>query len=92
MSQDQWSAVDRYLTDLFIPPDPALETALQATAAAGMPLINVAPNQGALLQIPIRPASGASSTPVRASAGNGPIDWDAWLRPSIEALLLENHA
>ena len=51
MSQEQWTAVDGYITDLFVPPDPALEAALHATAAAGMPLINVAPNQGQLLQI-----------------------------------------
>src|SRR6478672_3661127 len=51
MPQDQWSAVDKYATDLLLPPDPALDAALQAQAAAGMPAINVAPNQGRLLQI-----------------------------------------
>jgi predicted O-methyltransferase YrrM len=51
MSQDQWSAVDQYITDLYIPSDPALDAALQATANAGMPAIQVAPNQGALLHI-----------------------------------------
>jgi predicted O-methyltransferase YrrM len=51
MSQNQWTAVDRYITDLFVPPDLALDAALQATADAGMPLINVAPNQGKLLHI-----------------------------------------
>jgi predicted O-methyltransferase YrrM len=51
MSQNQWNQVDRYIADLFAPPDPALESALQATADAGMPLINVAPNQGKLLYI-----------------------------------------
>src|SRR6266508_367031 len=51
MTQDQWTAVDRYITDLFVPPDPALDAALQATADAGMPLINVAPNQGKLLHV-----------------------------------------
>jgi caffeoyl-CoA O-methyltransferase len=51
MSQNQWTAVDRYITDLFVPPDPALDAALQATADAGMPLINVAPNQGKLLHV-----------------------------------------
>src|SRR5262249_45315235 len=51
MAQDQWTAVDRYLTDLFVPPDPALEAALQASAAAGLPSINVSPNQGNLLQL-----------------------------------------
>jgi len=51
MTQDQWTAVDRYITELFVPADPALDAALQATADAGMPLINVAPNQGKLLHI-----------------------------------------
>jgi predicted O-methyltransferase YrrM len=51
MAQDQWTAVDRYLTDLFVPPDPALEAALRASAAAGLPPINVSPNQGKLLQL-----------------------------------------
>jgi len=51
MNQNQWTDVDRYITDLFVPPDPALDAALQATADAGMPLINVAPNQGKLLQV-----------------------------------------
>jgi predicted O-methyltransferase YrrM len=49
MTQEQWTAVDRYLTDLFVPPDPALDAALQASAAAGLPAINVSPNQGKLL-------------------------------------------
>src|SRR5215212_7469861 len=51
MTQKQWSAVDDYITDLFVPPDPALDAAIQATSDAGMPLINVAPNQGKLLHI-----------------------------------------
>src|SRR5947208_310105 len=51
MTQNQWTAVDRYIADLFVPSDPALDAALQATADAGMPLINVAPNQGKLLHI-----------------------------------------
>jgi len=51
MTQEQWTAVDRYITDLFVPSDPALDAALRATTDAGMPLINVAPNQGKLLHI-----------------------------------------
>src|SRR5580658_9646963 len=49
MSQELWSAVDRYITDLFVPVDAALEAALQASADAGMPAIAVSPNQGKLL-------------------------------------------
>lgn len=51
MSQEQWAAVDRYIADLFAPDDPALQAALEASAAAGLPPIQVAPNQGKLLQI-----------------------------------------
>jgi predicted O-methyltransferase YrrM len=50
-SNDQWTAVDRYITDLFVPPDPALDAALQSSAAAGLPAINVAPNQGKFLML-----------------------------------------
>lgn len=51
MAQEQWSAVDRYLTDLLVPSDPALDAALAASTAAGLPAINVAPNQGKLLHL-----------------------------------------
>ncbi|MFN6561474.1 MAG: O-methyltransferase [Nostoc sp. ChiSLP01] len=49
MTQEQWTAVDRYLTDLFVPPDAVLDAALEASAAAGLPPHNVSPNQGKLL-------------------------------------------
>jgi predicted O-methyltransferase YrrM len=39
------------LTALFVRPDPVLEAALQASTAAGLPPIHVAPNQGKLLQL-----------------------------------------
>jgi len=51
MSQEQWTVVDRYITELFVPPDAALDAALQASIDAGLPPINVAPNQGKLLYI-----------------------------------------
>jgi len=47
--QDQWTAVDEYLTDLLIPFDPALEAALEDSDAAGLPAISVTPTQGKLL-------------------------------------------
>ena len=49
MTQDQWIAVDRYITDLLVPLDPVLDAALQASAVAGLPPHNVSPNQGKLL-------------------------------------------
>jgi predicted O-methyltransferase YrrM len=51
MSQELWTSVDRYITDLLVPSDAALEGALAASAEAGLPAINVAPNQGKLLQL-----------------------------------------
>jgi predicted O-methyltransferase YrrM len=46
---ETWTAVDRYLTGLFAPPDAALEAALVASAAAGLPDIQVSPSQGKFL-------------------------------------------
>ena len=54
MSAEQWTAVDRYLTDLMVPPDAALDEALRASGAAGMPAIAVSPNQGKLLHLMAR--------------------------------------
>jgi predicted O-methyltransferase YrrM len=47
--QEQWTAVDRYITDLLVPEDPVLVGALDASAAAGLPSISVSPAQGKLL-------------------------------------------
>ncbi len=51
MIQEQWTTFDHYINDLLVPPDPALEAALHASAEAGLPAIQVAPNQGKLLSI-----------------------------------------
>jgi predicted O-methyltransferase YrrM len=51
-SQEQrWAEVDRYVEDLLQPADPILEEALRRSEEAGLPPIQVAPNQGALLQL-----------------------------------------
>ncbi len=51
MSQQQWSAVDSYINALFVPQDEALEAALKTSTDAGLPVINVAPNQGKFLHL-----------------------------------------
>jgi predicted O-methyltransferase YrrM len=51
MTEELWTAVDRYLGDLLAPGDPALEEALVTSAAAGLPAINVSPVQGKLLHL-----------------------------------------
>lgn len=49
--KEQWTAVDRYLSDRFIPSDPVLEVAQADSAAAGLPSISVSPVQGKLLNL-----------------------------------------
>jgi len=49
--QPLWTDVDAYLEDLLVRPDSALTEALHASAAAGLPEIQVAPNQGKLLHL-----------------------------------------
>jgi predicted O-methyltransferase YrrM len=51
MSHETWTAVDRYLADRLVSPDPALEAAVEASAAAGVPPIAVSPVQGKLLNL-----------------------------------------
>jgi predicted O-methyltransferase YrrM len=58
MDQNLFGIVDRYIEELFIPPDPALQAALQATVDAGIPQIQVSPGQGKLLYLLAR-LSGA---------------------------------
>lgn len=49
--QAQWNAVDDYFCQQLVPQDAALEAALADSAAAGLPAINVAPNQGKFLNL-----------------------------------------
>jgi predicted O-methyltransferase YrrM len=51
MNQEQWTAVDRYINGMMVGADTALDSALEASAAAGLPQIAVAPNQGKLLYL-----------------------------------------
>ena len=50
-SQNQWTAVDRYFTDLIVRPDDALNAAVASSDAAGLPAIAVSPAQGKLLHL-----------------------------------------
>ena len=49
-----WEAVDAYLVGALLDPDPVLDGALERSAAAGLPPIAVAPNQGKLLHLMVR--------------------------------------
>jgi predicted O-methyltransferase YrrM len=51
MNQEQWTAVDRYISDTVVPSDSALDAALEASTKAELPAIAVTANQGKLLHI-----------------------------------------
>jgi predicted O-methyltransferase YrrM len=51
MAQEQWTAVDAYVSGLLVPDDPALDFALRESAAEGLPAIQVSRTQGKLLQL-----------------------------------------
>ena len=44
----KWAEIDRYIVDVLVPSDPALDAALHTSQAAELPPINVSPNQGKL--------------------------------------------
>jgi len=81
MNQETWTAVDRYLADLFVPSDPALDAALEASAAAGLPAINVSPNQGKLLQLLARMQGARNILEIGTLGGYSTI----WLARALPA-------
>ena len=87
--QDQWSSVDRYITDLFLPPDPALEAALASSAAAGLPAISVSPTQGKLLQLLARIQRARSILEIGTLGGYSTIWLARALPPAGRLISLE---
>lgn len=51
ITHSDWSAVDDYIAGHLLGDDPALDAALAANAAAGLPAIDVSPVQGKLLHL-----------------------------------------
>jgi len=51
MSDNPWVAVERYIAQHLLPADPVLQAALDDSAAAGLPPIQVSPAEGRLLQM-----------------------------------------
>ncbi len=90
MNPEQWTAVDRYITDLLVAPDPALEAALAASVAAGLPPINVAPNQGKLLQLLARIHGARSILEIGTLGGYSTIWLARALPPGGRLVTLES--
>jgi predicted O-methyltransferase YrrM len=51
MSEETWSAVDAFFEERLIESDPALDAAIKASVAAGLPSIQVSASQGKFLQL-----------------------------------------
>src|SRR3954468_7512716 len=81
MTEERWTAVDRYLGDLLASGDPALEAALAASAAAGLPAINVSPVQGKLLYL-LAQAVGARNVLEIGTLGGYSTIWLARALPN----------
>ena len=56
MDTHVWTEVDDYFAGALMPADPVLDAALAASRDAGLPAINVAPNQGKMLHLMARMA------------------------------------
>ena len=89
MTESQWSSVDRYLTDLLIGPDTALDAAQDASVAAGLPAIAVAPNQGKLLYLLARMLHARSILEIGTLGGYSTIWLARALGPGGRLVTLE---
>ncbi len=89
MNQEQWTAVDRYVTELLLPADPALAAALEASAAAGLPPIQVSPPQGRLLELLARLQGARSILEIGTLGGYSTIWLARALPPGGRLVTLE---
>ncbi|GEL18909.1 O-methyltransferase [Pseudonocardia asaccharolytica] len=79
--QERWSAVDDYISGLLVGPDPALDSALEANARAGLPAIDVSPAQGKLLHLLARAIGARSILEIGTLGGYSTI----WLAGALPA-------
>jgi predicted O-methyltransferase YrrM len=86
MDQEQWTQVDQYFTDLLVRPDQLLDAAREASDAAGLPQIQVAPNQGKLLML-LAQAQGARKILEIGTLGGYSTIWLARALPSDGRLI-----
>jgi predicted O-methyltransferase YrrM len=86
MSQETWTAVDRYITDHLVPADPVLDAALAASTAAGLPEIQVSAAQGKMLHLLAR-AMGARAILEIGTLGGYSTIWLARALPADGRLI-----
>jgi len=79
--QKGWDAVDGYIVDLLVSFDDALDSALDASRGAGLPEINVAPNQGKFLMLLARAMGARRILEIGTLGGYSTI----WLARGLDA-------
>lgn len=79
MNQERWTAVDHYINEHVVPSDPALDAALEASVAAGLPPINVTPAYGKLLHLLARGQGARRILEIGTLAGYSTI----WLARAV---------
>ena len=79
MSQELWTTVNSYISNLLIPTDGALSEALASSAAAGLPSIAVSPPQGKLLHLMARMTGARSILEIGTLGGYSTI----WLARAL---------
>src|SRR6266404_3152828 len=89
MAEDQWTEVDRYFSASLLPSDPILESALEASIAAGLPAISVSPNQGKLLQMLAQIVGARSILEIGTLGGYSTIWLARGLAPGGRLITLE---
>jgi predicted O-methyltransferase YrrM len=81
MNQERWTAVDEYIRHLVVRPDPALDAAVEASAAAGLPPIAVSPAHGKFLFVLARTLRAKSILEIGTLGGYSTI----WLARALPA-------
>ena len=89
MSPDRWIEVDPYIDDLFTLSDPVLEADLRASTVAGLPPIQVTPNQGKLLAILAQSFRARSILEIGLLGGYSTIWLGRALAPGGKVITLE---
>jgi predicted O-methyltransferase YrrM len=89
MDKQLWTAVDQYTTALLMPHDAALDAALAASDAAGLPAISVSPSQGKLLMLLAQIAGAKQVLEVGTLGGYSSIWLARALRPGGRLITLE---
>jgi predicted O-methyltransferase YrrM len=92
MSRELWSAVDSYIFERLVPPEPVLDAALRDSAAASLPAIQVAPNQGKLLFLLARLANARRILEIGSLGGYSTIWLARALPPEGRLITLELEA